>query len=252
MITVFSGSVIAATVFVSAFVSGIFGMVGGQILLAVLLYFLTVPAAMTLFSGMMFVNGAWRALFWRQHIHWPITIKYIAGSMVAYAIMSYIAFVPSKVVIYLGLGLLPILGDLLPKSLSLDVTRRGMAYFCGFLIMVLQIAFGAAGNVLDMFFQKSPLSRHAIVATKAMTQLFSQALRFVYFGALLESYDDIAPWWFFIGLVLLSASGTSTGGFVLNRLTDANFRKGTRYIILTLSVIYIARGLWLLFTDSPT
>ncbi|MBM3607754.1 MAG: sulfite exporter TauE/SafE family protein [Alphaproteobacteria bacterium] len=201
MITVVSGAVISATVFIGAFVSGIFGMVGGQILLAVLLYYMSVPAAMTLFSAMMFVNGLWRALLWRKHIDWPITLKYLGGAVIGYGLMMLIAFVPSKPVVYLGIGLMPLLGDLLPKRFAPDITKKGMSYIAGFVIMALQIAVGAAGNLLDMFFQASPLNRHAIVATKAITQLFSQAMRFLYFGALLDSVTDIVPWWFFIGLI---------------------------------------------------
>ena len=252
MITFLSGGIIAATTFVAAFVSGIFGMVGGQILLAVLLYYLPVATAMTVFSGVMFVNGSWRSLLWRQHIHWPVTIRYMAGAFVAYGVMLLIAYVPSKPVIYLGIGLLPLLGELVPKKFAPDITRRGMALFGGFLITALQISVGAAGNVLDMFFQASPLNRHVIVATKAITQLFSQAIRFAYFGALLDSLGNIAPWWFFAGLVLVSAAGTSAGGGVLNRMSDTNFRKGTRYLIWALSVAYVARGLWLLAIGSTT
>lgn len=252
MITTFSGAIIAVSVFAGAFVSGIFGMVGGQILLAVLLYFMSVPAAMTLFSAMMFVNGCWRGILWRKHIHWGITIKYLAGAVVAYGIMLMVAFVPSKPVVYLGIGMMPLIGDLLPKRFAPDISRGGMAYFAGFFILVLQLAVGAAGNVLDMFFQASPLNRHVIVATKAVTQLFSQAMRFIYFGALLDSVADIVPWWFFLGLMVISAAGTSAGGGVLNRITDSHFRKGTRYLIWALSLIYIARGLWLLVIGSTT
>ena len=250
MITFFSGIAIAATTFAGAFVSGIYGMVGGQILLAVLLYYLPVAQAMTVFSGMMFVNGTWRAIMWRQHIDWGITIRYIAGAILGYGAIMLVAFVPSKPVVYLGVGLMPLLGDLVPRKYAPDITRRGVAYVCGFLIMALQIAVGAAGNLLDMFFQASPLNRHVVVATKAITQLFSQAMRFLYFGALVESFGEIGPWWFFIGLAIISAGGTAAGGFVLNRMSDTNFRKGTRYLIWALSLIYVARGLWLLWTGE--
>jgi uncharacterized membrane protein YfcA len=247
MLSLISGSAVAAAAFASAFISGVFGMAGGQILLAVLLLYLSVPAAITVFSGMMFVNGAWRAWFWRTHIHWPITVRYVAGSLLGAITMLAIAFVPPKPMVYLGMGLLPFIGDLLPRNMKLDVTKRGMAYVCGYCVMVLQIGVGAGGNVLDMFFQYSPLSRHAIVATKAMTTLFAQTVRFAYFGALIGAYDEIAPYWFFAGLVLLSAMGTAGGGAVLNRfMTEKMFRLGTRYLIWFFSAIYIGRGLWLL------
>ncbi len=252
MISFVSGAAIAAATFSSAFVSGIFGMVGGQILLAVLLYYLPVATAMTVFSGMMFVNGAWRGLLWRQHIHWPITVRYIIGSVAAVCVMLFISYVPSKPIVYLGIGLLPFIGDLVPRKFAPDISRPGMAWFGGFLIMALQLAVGAAGNVLDMFFQASPLNRHVIVATKAVTQLFAQVVRFLYFGAVAEDIYNVGPWWFFAGLVILSVAGTMSGGAVLNRISDTNFRKGTRYLIWLLSAIYVARGLWLLATGSTT
>ena len=48
MITPIAGILIGLATFAAAFVTGIFGMVGGQILLATLLYYLPVSAAMTL------------------------------------------------------------------------------------------------------------------------------------------------------------------------------------------------------------
>jgi uncharacterized membrane protein YfcA len=246
LISVFAGSVIAVATFIGAFTSGIFGMVGGQIVLGVLLYFLPVSAAMTIFSALMFTSGLWRGMLLRQHIDWAITVRYITGSAIGYVLMLFVAFVPSKPMIYLGLGVLPLIGYLLPKRHAPDVTRPGMASICGFIVMVLQISFGTAGNVLDMFFQASPLSRHVIVATKAVTQLFSQAMRFLYFGSLALEAGDHAPVWLFVFYVLLTFAGGSAAGSVLNRMSDASFRKWTKTIILALSAVYIARGLWLL------
>ena len=250
MISPIAATVIAVATFAGAFTSGIFGMVGGQIILAVLLFYLPVSAAMTVFSALMFSSGAWRAILWRQHIDWRITSRYVAGSIVAYGVMLFISFVPPKPMIYLGLGLTPLIGDLLPKSLAPDITRRGMAAFCGFLIMVLQISVGAAGNVLDMFFQASKLDRHTIVATKAITQLFSQAARFVYFGAIALEAGDVIWWPLLAGYVLLTFAGGSAAAGVLNRMSDSNFRKWTKMIIYTLSVVYVARGLWLLIVGE--
>ena len=251
MISLFAGSAIALAVFAGTFTSGIFGMVGGQIVLAVLLYFMPVSAAMTIFSALMFTSGFWRAALWRRHIDWPITARYVAGSAVAYVLMLFIAFVPSKPVIYLGLGLLPLLGYLLPKRHAPDVTRPGRASICGFIVMVLQLGVGGGGNVLDMFFQASPLSRHVIVATKAVTQLFSQAMRFLYFGSLALEAGDKMPIWLFVVYVLLSFAGGSAATGVLNRMSDANFRKWTKWIILALSCIYVGLGLWLLVFPQP-
>ncbi|MFN3889426.1 MAG: TSUP family transporter [Beijerinckiaceae bacterium] len=250
MLSLFASLSIAAASFSGAFLSGIFGMAGGQIVLAVLLYFLPVSAAMTMFSALMFSSGAWRAFLWRSHIDWSIAARYIAGSVAGMGLMLMILFVPSKPVVYLGLGLTPFIGDMLPKKWRPDITKRGMGLLCGFIAMILQIAVGGAGNVLDMFFQNSPLNRHAIVATKAFTLLFSQLMRFLYFGvAALDGGEHLPVQLFFI-CMLLTLAGGSAAVSLLNRLTDDSFRKWTRALIYGMSIIYVARGLWLLWTGE--
>lgn len=250
MITFTAGLAIAVAAFLSAFVTGVFGMAGGQILLAVLLYYLPVSAAMTVFSGLMFTAGIWRAVWWRQHVEWTIALRIACGLVAGYALMLFVQFVPSKPMIYLGLGLTPILGDLAPKRFKPDVSRSPLGFICGFIIMVLQISVGAAGNVLDMFFQASPLGRHATVATKAVVQVFSQTMRFVYFGSIALAEGRHEAWWMFVIYALLTFAGGSASTSLLERISDHSFRLWTRRVILGLSAIYVARGLWLLWTGQ--
>ena len=63
---------------------------------------------------------------------------------------------------------------------------------------------GAAGNVLDVFFQQSKLDRKAIVATKAVTQAVAHALRVAYFGSFAEAFATPLPWWLFAGAIALA------------------------------------------------
>ena len=107
--------------------------------------------------------------------------------------MRSVALLPSKATLYLTLGLLPFAADLLPKRLSLDITRPGVPYFAGALIIVLQLLAGAAGHILDVFFQKSRLDRKTIVATKAVTQVTGHVYRILYFGSFAAAFDDSIP-----------------------------------------------------------
>ncbi len=250
MISLAAGAAIAVTAFVSSFITGAFGMAGGQILLAVLLYFLPVSAAMTVFSGLMFTSGLWRAALWRKHVDWRIALRVGAGLVAGYALMLSIHFVPSKPLIYLGLGLTPIIGDLAPKRFAPDVSKSPFGFVCGFVIMALQISIGAAGNVLDMFFQASPLGRHAIVATKAVVQISSQTMRFAYFGSIALAEGANADWRMFVVFMLLTFAGGSASARLLEGMSDAFFRLWTRRVILGLSAIYVARGLWLLWSGQ--
>ena len=77
--TVASYLLLALTIVVSSFISGVFGMAGGMILLGVLLNYFDVPSAMILFSIIQFCANAWRAFQWRQYVLWPIFLAYGPG-----------------------------------------------------------------------------------------------------------------------------------------------------------------------------
>src|ERR1700756_2701148 len=93
-------AIIGVTIIFSSFLSGVFGMAGGMILLGVLLNYFEVATAMILFSIIqMFANG-WRALQWRDYVRWPILTWYVLGAALAFAAMFSISFVPDKMMVY--------------------------------------------------------------------------------------------------------------------------------------------------------
>lgn len=239
-------AIVAVTVLATSFLSGIFGMAGGLILLGVLLIWLDVAPAMVLFGTIQTTANGWRALLWRGHVQWSIVWRYLVGATIAFALMRSVSFEPSKAALYIGLGLIPFAADLLPKSLTPDISRPGGPYVCGIIIMVLQLVAGAAGHVLDLFYQKSGLDRRAVVGTKAISQTFGHLFRIAYFGSFASAYDATIPWWGYVGALILAIAGTSLAGLVLERMTDGLFRLWSRRVIVSISVVYLARGIWLL------
>ncbi|TXL75969.1 sulfite exporter TauE/SafE family protein [Vineibacter terrae] len=239
-------AIVAAVVLVTSFLSGIFGMAGGLILLGVLLIILDVASAMILFGTTQLGANGWRAFLWRGHVVWRLIGGYVAGALAMFGFMKVAAFLPDKTMVYIGLGVLPIAGTFVPPAWRPDITRRFMPFACGAFIMALQLMAGAAGSVLDIFFQRSPLDRKAIVATKAVTQVIAHVCRIVYFGTFAIPGNDVLPWWVYVGAVALALAGTSLAAGVLHRMTDDSFRRWSRRLILTVSAVYLARGLWLL------
>jgi hypothetical protein len=115
--------------------------------------------------------------------------------------------------------------------------------------MVLQLIAGAAGHILDMFFQKSGLDRRGIVGTKAVCQTIAHLFRVLYFGSMASSFDLSVPWWAFVAALGIAFAGTSLAAVVLERMTDADFRAWSRRIVHAIAVVFLARGFWLLFTQ---
>ena len=228
-----------------SFISGLFGMAGGMILLGVLLVFMDVAPAMVLFGTIQMVSNGWRATLWLRYVDWSIVWRFLIGSTTVFLLMRSVAMLPSKATLYLMLGLLPFAAYLVPKRVSLDITKPGVPYFAGCLIIVLQLMAGAAGHILDVFFQKSQLDRKTIVATKAVTQVTGHVYRIIYFGSFAAAFDDNIPLWAYAAAIVLTLAGTSLAAVVLGRMTDEGFRMWSRRVTIAVCVTFLARWLWL-------
>ena len=246
--TPFSLSLIAVTIIVTSFISGLFGMAGGMILVGVLLAYFDVATAMVAFSIIQFVANGWRALLWWRFVLWRIFFVYVLGAVLSFAVMRYVAIVPSKAAVYLGLGLLPFLIELLPATARPNIEWRGVPFLTGVLTTIIQLLTGVGGLFLDIFFQKSLLDRKTTIATKAVTQTFSHVVRAVYFSSF-AGLTDAVPLWTYVPAIALSIAGTSLAAQALERMTDVGFRQWTRRVIFAVSVIYLARGIMLIWAE---
>jgi uncharacterized membrane protein YfcA len=236
-------ALLATTIVASSFISGVFGMAGGMVLLGVLLAYFDVAAGMILFSIIqIFANGL-RAWQWRQHVLWPILGWYVVGAALAFSVLFAVSFVPDKAMVYLTLGLMPFAVELLPVSMRPNIEWRGVPFVTGVLTTVIQVLAGVGGLFLDIFFQKSLLDRKTTSATKAVVQSLSHVVRGVYFGSI-AGFGDV-PLWTCVPAILLAIAGTSLAPFVLERMTDHGFRQWTRAIIFVISAIYLVRAITL-------
>ena len=238
-------AIIGVTIVFSSFISSLFGMAGGMVLLGVLLIYFDVATGMILFSIIQLSTNGWRTLHWRQYVRWPIFWWYAAGAVVAFALMRVIAFVPDKATVYILLGLMPFAVQVLPERAQPNIEWRGVPFLTGIFTAVIQFMAGVGGLFFDIFFQKSSLDRKTTNATKASAQTFSHFIRGAYFGSLAGFGDlKVEIWGPAMVLAILGAVGAP---YVLERMTDASFRQWTRVIVYTLAVVYLARGGWLLW-----
>lgn len=240
------GAAIALIVasFATALLSGIFGMAGGLLLMGVLALLLPVSAAFVTHGILQLVANGWRAILHRRHIAWPIIVNYAIASAVAGGFVALVSFVPSRPLLFLLLGLVPMLVWLPRHWLQLDAGRPLHALASGFLVTLVNLTAGVAGPLLDIFFVRTALDRHQIVATKAATQVFSHAAKIlVYGGPLLGAPTaTLPPWWLFALAVPASMLGTAAGGIVLNRISDVDFKRWTAWIVTGIGLFYLAKA----------
>jgi uncharacterized protein len=227
----------------TSFVSGILGMAGGMILLGILLAVLPLSTAMTLHGITQFAANGGRALMLRREVDWRIAGGYAAGALLALALFAVAQIVLSKPHALIAMGLTPFVGLALPERLHLNVERRGHSFACGLVCVALALTAGIAGPILDLFFVRSRMPRHAVVATKAITQTMTHLLKIVYFAALVGSSAPLAEPVLAVTMVALAFVGTSLSKRVLERMTDASFRTWTRWTVMSVAATYLVGGI---------
>jgi uncharacterized membrane protein YfcA len=233
-------SLVAAT----SFVSGIFGVAGGLILMGGLVWLLPVSQAMIVHGVAQFVSNASRVFFWRRHLALDVLLKFSLTSLACLALFSLVRYVPSKTLVLFLLGVSTVILFFVPDRWAPSMTQPGVAYLTGIMGTALMLMAGVSGPFLDQFFVRSGLDRRVTIATKAAMQCVSHLVKIAYFGALAGHGLD-PEWWGLAVLAPLAAfAGSSAAAPVLHRMTDKQFYWWTRRIVLALGCYYIAAALW--------
>jgi len=242
-------SLLAVSALVTSFISGILGMAGGMILMGILLAMMPLPQAMMLHGLTQLSANGWRAWLWRHEVDWRVFRGYVYGSMASLALFIVVQLVASKPVALVILGLTPFIALALPEKWHLNVERKFHSSACGIICTVLSLTAGVSGPILDVFFVRSKMSRHKVVATKAMTQSFSHLQKILYFGAITVGEGANVHWGVAGMMIALAVVGTSLSRTVLEKMNDTSFRQWTRWTVMTVGVVYLVSGVVLLLKN---
>lgn len=239
------GVALVSVVFFTSMLSGVFGMAGGLVLLWFLLLVFPAGTAMAVHGVIQLTANGSRAWLSRHYIVWRIVAFMALGVLSAAGLLLLFNYSPNAASVSLLIGLLPILVWLPKRWFHLNANRASHAFCCGIASGGLTIAAGVSGPLIDIFFVRSRMDRRQVVATKAMIQVVAHSIKIIfYLGAAMAL--SAGEW----GIVLLAAPfamlGTQAGNRILHRLTDANFRTWTRWIVTGIGVFYFAQGIFLL------
>lgn len=219
-------------------------MAGGLVLMGALAFVLPVSAAFVTHGILQLVANGWRAVLHRRHVQWRIIGNYALASAVAGGVVAAISIVPSRPVLFLLLGLVAMLVWIPKNWFQLDASKTPHALTSGFLVTLVNLTAGVAGPLLDIFFVRTALNRHQIVATKAATQVFSHAAKIAVYGAplLTAPRSAMPPLWVFALAIPASMLGTVAGGKVLDRMNDTDFKRWTAWIVTAIGALYLVQA----------
>lgn len=242
--SIWIGAAMLVAVFATSMVSGIFGMAGGLILLGILLLILPVGTAIAVQGMVQLIANGSRAFFSRAYIDWRMLGIMTLGLLTTAAILFIVRYTPDLATVCITIGVLPILLWIPQSWLALDASKPHHAFICGFLGGGINLAVGVAGPTIDMFFIRTPMDRRTIIATKAAAQVVNHAGKIIFYW---NATMVLAPAeWAAVALAApFAIIGTSAGHWVLQRLTDANFKSWTRLIVTAIGIFYLTRGILL-------
>ena len=237
--------VIFLCVFLTSILSGLVGMAGGVILMALLVATLPTASAMIMHGLIQAMANGSRVWFIRQHMQWHLMPTYFAGVVMVGVLFWVFKISWSAPVILIAIGIIAWLPILMPKNLALDVTRKPVTLLCGITVTATQLLAGTSGPLLDAFFLGSRLNRFEMVCTKAFTQAVGHTVKVVYFTWLSLSASEplhhLVNATFVLLLLATSLGGTRIGTWLLHKVNESNFRRMTSVIIAILGT-FVAGG----------
>ncbi len=245
MFPILAGTLVALAVFFTSTLSGVFGMAGGLVLLAILLTMMPVATAIAVQGAIQIVANGSRAWFSRDFIDWRILGHICLGLLAAAIALFILRYVPDLASVCIAIGLMPVLVWIPKDWLALDASKPLHAFCCGFLGGGLNLAVGVSGPTVDIFFIRTQMDRRRIVATKAATQVISHGAKVLFYGALASAVSG-GDWVLVLIAAPFAVAGTSLGYHILQRMSDQGFRTWTRWIVTAIGIFYLGRGFSLL------
>lgn len=219
----------------AAILSATLGMAGGMLLMGLFTALLPVQAALALHGATQLVANGSRAWVMRDGIRWGQIAWYAAGGVLGATAVCAVGFQPSKAVVYLGVGAIPFLARVMP---ALDFADRRAAGLCGVLVTAVQLSCGVAGPMLDAFFTSGTLDKRSVVGTKAVSQVLAHSAKVVFY---LPAALALPPA-MLVSCGIGAAVGTWLGSKLLDRLSEATFRRATRWLVLAMGAGYLVLG----------
>jgi hypothetical protein len=148
--------------------------------------------------------------------------------------------------VLLMIGVVPFIALAVPQRIAPNIERTGQAFLAGTIGGALQLVSGVTGPILDVFYVRTGMTRQTNIATKAAAQVLGHVTKVVYFGALIANPAgrSLEEWGVMAFAACFAVLGTTLSRQVLDRMSDVQFYRWTRRVILAIGTVYVVQGIW--------
>jgi uncharacterized protein len=234
---------LGAVAILTSVVSGVMGMAGGLLLLAVMLLKLEPAVAIPVHGIVQMVSNGSRAFFLRRHVHWRAVWRFAWPLLPAGALGIWLlGYVPpngSRIAI----GAFVLASTWLKSFFSIGkgANAERVLPIGGALVGFFSTMVGATGPLLAPFVLALELGSQATIATLAACQIFQHASKVLLFG--LRGFDLGGYLLPCLGLSLCAIAGSAIGTRLLDHLPDKAFRLVVKLTLTGLALQQLYVGL---------
>jgi uncharacterized membrane protein YfcA len=227
---VWSLIVLPLVALLTAILSGMIGMGGGMLLLAVMFSFMSHAEAIPAHGTVQLISNSTRTLAFLKHVDWRTVGRFligvVPGSLAGIAVLGWTTgLASSESYLKMLVGVYILLSLVVPRSRKGDPTQGPWWDFplLGLLAGAAAFTVGAVGPLIAPLFARRSFVKERLVATKAVCQSLLHLAKIPVFLTL-RQYPDLAT----LGVVTLLMGivvipGTLIGKQMLGRLSERGF-----------------------------
>lgn len=235
-------ALIAAT-FVGNIISGIMGVGGGIILLAVMATLMPAAAIIPIHGIAQLGANIFRGTIQRAHIDWLTFVWFALGSIVGVAVGGSIVVTLPPDILRAGLGLFILYAVWAPR-LKFVAEGNVITVFVGGASSILTMFFGATGPFAMALLSQRGYTPQGLVGTHSACMGAQHGLKIVAFGFLGFAFSE---WLGLVAMLLLaSLAGSLIGSYALRKISAGTYAIVLKVILTALAanLLAVAFGLY--------
>jgi uncharacterized protein len=233
---------LGAVAVLTSIVSGVMGMAGGMLLLAVMLLRLEPAVAIPVHGVVQLVSNGSRAFFLRKQVRWDAVWRFawplLPGGALGIWLSVYVP--PSGSRVAIGAFVLAATWRKSFFSIAQGERAREALPLGGALVGFFSTLVGATGPLLGPFILALELNGASTIATMAGCQIFQHASKVLLFGA--RGFDTLA---YSLPCALLCScaiAGSAIGTRLLDHIPEKQFRLVVKLVLSALAVHQLYSG----------